>query len=54
MSHSKLNDLIGDTKNLNKSDPFLEQIYFQKIPYKIKDKRVEEIDEQSFQPLNLF
>ena len=41
-------------KSLNDSDPFLKQIYFQKVPYKIKDKEVEQIEDQYFNPQNLF
>ena len=47
---------LKEDKNLdlNDSDPFLKKIYFQKVRYKIKDQIVEEIEEQSFDPKNLF
>ena len=53
---NKSNSFISNIniKNLKGDDPFLDKIYFQKVPYMIKDKQVEQIGDQYFNPLNLF
>ena len=45
---------VNNIKNLKDLDPFLEKIYFQKVPFFIKNKQVEQIEAQIFNPLNLF
>ena len=47
-SSSKIN-----IENLREQDRFLETLYFQKMPYVIKDQQVEKIADQYFNPLNL-